>query len=73
MGWRTLAVELTQATGVEVSHEALRSWFDSAPVTDSPATAGAGGRGTGASVPARDGGQGTGPLVPGHTRTEPAS
>jgi hypothetical protein len=39
--------------------------------TDSPATVGAGGRGTGASVPAGDGRQGTGPQVPGPTRTEP--
>jgi hypothetical protein len=30
-GWRALATDLTEATGVEVSHEALRSWFDSAP------------------------------------------
>jgi predicted GIY-YIG superfamily endonuclease len=27
--WRNLAIELTEATGVEVSYEALRSWFDS--------------------------------------------
>jgi hypothetical protein len=36
--------------------------------TDSPTTVGAGGRGTGASVPAGDGRQGTGPQVPGPTR-----
>lgn len=41
------------------------------PATDSPTTVGAGGRGTGASVPAGDGRQGTGPQVPGPTRTEP--
>jgi transcriptional regulator with XRE-family HTH domain len=41
------------------------------PATDSPTTVGAGGRGTGASVPAGDGRQETGPSVPGPTRTEP--
>ena len=25
--WRTIATELTATTGVDVSHETLRSWF----------------------------------------------
>jgi transcriptional regulator with XRE-family HTH domain len=56
---------IAAALGVPVS----RFLPDTEPATDSPATAGAGGRGTGASVPAGDGRQGTGLLVPGHTRT----
>lgn len=27
VGWRTLAAEITESTGVEVSYEALRAWF----------------------------------------------
>jgi transcriptional regulator with XRE-family HTH domain len=57
--------QIAAALGVPVS----RFLPDPESATDSPATAGAGGRGTGASVPAGDGRQGTGLPVPGHTRT----
>lgn len=29
-GWRTIAADVKEATGVVVSHETLRAWFDSA-------------------------------------------
>jgi hypothetical protein len=72
LSWRTLANEIEAATRIEVSHTMLRRWFGQTAdesATDSPGTPGAGGRGTGASVPVGDGRQGTGLLVPGHTRT----
>jgi hypothetical protein len=69
--WGAIAAELAEKTGIEISRPGLRKWFgtDDESATGSPATAGAGGRGTGAVVPAGDGRQGASPLVPGHTRT----
>jgi hypothetical protein len=69
--WDAIAAELSEKTGIEISRPGLRKWFgtDDESAIDSPATAGAGGRGNGTSVPAGDVRQGTGPRVPGHTRT----
>jgi predicted GIY-YIG superfamily endonuclease len=42
VGWRAIAAQLVEATQVEVSHEAIRSWFENAPA--SPAAEPAGGQ-----------------------------
>jgi transcriptional regulator with XRE-family HTH domain len=57
--------QIAAALGVPVS----RFLPDTESATDSPATAGAGGRGNGPQVAVGDGRQRTGPRVPGHTRT----
>jgi hypothetical protein len=60
VSWRVLATELSHRTGVRVSYETLRDWFaDPESATDSPATAGAGGRGNETPVPAGDGQRGS--------------
>jgi hypothetical protein len=63
LSWRTLANEVEAATRIEVSHTMLRRWFgktaDDESATDSPATAGAGGRGNETPVPAGDGQRGS--------------